>query len=194
MFSDVVFCKDCEDMGFSRVYHANLVVANNVKDLRKKVNKEFGLVVVLGSHLNRDVVSMKRVDILLSPHSGVVKDHLHSRNSGLNDVFCKLARKNGIGVGFSFADVLNSHGPERALMLGRMIQNVSFCRKFKVPMVLGSFAFEKSDMRPPKDLLSFGVMLGMTADEARKALSFIDEIIGRKHSSASFVAEGVRQL
>jgi ribonuclease P/MRP protein subunit RPP1 len=194
MVSDVVFCKDYEALGFSSVYHANLIVVNNVKDLRKKVNKEFGLVVVLGSHINRDVVSIKKVDILISPHSGVVKDHLHSRNSGLNDVLCKLAKKNGIAIGFSFSDVLNSHGPERALMLGRMMQNVSFCRKFKVPMVLGSFAFDKSDMRPPKDLASFGGMIGMTPDEAKRSISYVDDIIASKHSSASFVADGVRAL
>lgn len=194
MFSDIVFCKDSFGLGFSRVYHASLVIPNNFKDLRKKVNKENGLVVVIGSQFNREVLSNKKVDILLSPHHGVVRDFLHYRNSGLNDVLCKLAKKNSVAIGFSFSEVLNSQGINRSLMLGRMMQNVRFCRKFKVPMVLASFAFEGFEMRAPKDLISFGVVLGMTPDEARKALSSINEIVGKKHSSASFVAEGVRAL
>lgn len=194
MFSDVVFCKDFNEMGFSRVYHAKLIVANNTKDLRKKVNKEFGLVIVLGSKLNRDVVSNAKVDILLSPDAGVVHDYLHSRNSGLNDVLCKLAKKNDVAVGFSFSDVLNCNGIERALILGRMMQNVTLCRKFKVPMVLGNFAFDRSEMRPPKDLLSFGVVIGISPAEAKRALSYIDGIITRKHKFASFVSEGIRQV
>jgi len=194
MFSDIVFCKDFSEMGFSRVYHASLIVANNAKDLRKKVNKEFGLVVVQGSKLNRDVVSYRKVDILLCPHSGVLRDYLHSRNSGLNDVLCKLAKKNDVAVGFSFSEVLNAEGLERSLIIGRMMQNVSLCRKFKVPIVLGSFAFDKFEMRSPKDLLSFGVVIGMSPGEVNRALSHVDEIIARKHSSASYVAEGVREI
>ncbi|MFH1332355.1 MAG: RNase P subunit p30 family protein [archaeon] len=194
MFSDIVFCKDFADVGFSRVYHANLIVANNAKDLRKKVNREFGLVVVMGSHLNRDALSNGRVDILLSPHSGVVRDYLHSRNSGLNDVLCKLAKKNNVAVGFSFSDVLNARSFERALILGRMMQNVALCRKFKVPMVLGSFAFDNLEMRPPKDLISFALLIGMTPAEANRSLSFVEDIIRVKHLSQSLVSEGVREL
>jgi len=194
MFSDIVFCRDFADVGFSRVYHANLIVANNARDLRKKVNKEFGLVVVMGSSLNRDALSNGKVDILLGPHSGVVRDYLHSRNSGLNDVLCKLAKKNNVAVGFSFSDVLNAHSFERALILGRMMQNVALCRKFKVPMVLGSFAFDKLEMRSPKDLVSFALLLGMSPAEAKRSLSFVEDIIRVKHLSQSVVSEGVRQL
>jgi ribonuclease P/MRP protein subunit RPP1 len=194
MVSDVVFCKDTSELGFSSVYHATLIVAHNAKDLRRKINKEFGLVVVLGSLINRDVVCNSKVDILLSPDSGVVKDYMHSRNSGLNDVFCKLARKNAVAVGFSFSDVLNSSGVERALIIGRMMQNVSLCRKFKVPMVLGSFAFDEFEMRSPRDLISFGLTIGMTPDEAKRALSYVDEIIRDKHLAQGIVSEGVRVL
>ncbi len=194
MFSDVVFCKDFGNPGFSRVYHANLIVPNNVKDLRKKVNKEFGLVVVMGSQLNRDVVSNSKVDILLSPHSGVVRDYLHSRNSGLNDVLCKLARKSNVAVGFSFCDVLNAHGVERALIIGRMMQNVSLCRKFKVPMVLGSFAFDKFEMKQPRELISFALVIGMNPGEAKSALSLVDHLVSDKHLSQSIVSEGVREV
>ncbi|MEM4245288.1 MAG: RNase P subunit p30 family protein [Candidatus Nanoarchaeia archaeon] len=194
MFSDVVFCKDFLELGFSKIYHANLIIANNAKDLRKKISKEFGLVVVLGSHLNRDAVSNRKVDILLSPHSGVSHDYLSSRNSGLNEVLCKLAKKNDVAVGFSFSEILNAERLDRSLILGRVMQNVMLCRKFKVPMVLGSFAFEKSEMRPPKDLISFGMSIGMTPGEAKKALTFVDEIVKSKHELKDFVSEGVKAL
>ncbi len=194
MFSDIVFCKDFSNLGFSKVYHANLIIANNAKDLRKKISRECGLVVVLGSHLNRDVVSNKKVDVLLSPHYGASHDYLNSRNSGLNEVLCAIARKNDVAVGFSFSEVLNAELVNRSLILGRMMQNVTLCRKFKVPMVLGSFAFEKSEMRSPKDLISFGVSIGMTPGEAKKALAFVDEIVKDKHQLKDFVSEGIKAL
>ena len=35
---------------------------------------------------------------------------------------------------------------------------------------------------------------GMTPEEAKRSISYVDEIIASKHSSASFVSEGVRAL
>ncbi len=195
MFSDIVFCKEANELGFSKVHSINLISANNQKQLRNKINKEPGLVVILGSPLNREVISNRKVDILVSPHSGIGrKDYLNSRNSGLNEILCKIARKNEVAVGLSFSEVLNSKGVDRALIIGRMMQNIVLCRKFKVQMVLASFASNESEMRAPKDLLSFGIVLGMNPGEAKKALSVTEEIINKKQLAKNIISEGIRSF
>lgn len=119
---------------------------------------------------NRKIVETKNIDILISPEKIRVKDFMHSRDSGLNQVLCKLAKKNEIAIGFDFNLVLKAKN--RAVIIGRMMQNVKLCRKYKVKMVLLSGAFNELEMRNPKDLISFGIVLGMTSLEAKIALNF----------------------
>jgi RNase P/RNase MRP subunit p30 len=118
---------------------------------------------------NRNLLNDRRLDILVLDHS-IGKDKIHYRSSGLNQVSCKIAKENDVCIGFSFNEVLNSEN--KSLILGRMKQNVRLCRKFKVRMVLGSFAKNKFEMRNVKDLVSFGRVIGMTGGEVKKALNF----------------------
>ncbi len=100
------------------------------------------------------------------------RDFMHHRNSGLNHVLCKIARDKGKAVGFSFNSVLHASGPTRSFIMGRMQQNVQLCRKYKVNMVLASFAKSKWDVRSAHDMICFGQAIGMTAAEAKKALNW----------------------
>ncbi len=90
------------------------------------------------------------------------KDHTHFRSSGLNQVLCKLAKEKGVAIGFSFSSILNSFGQKRAILLGRMMQNITFCRKYKTPMWLASFATTPYDMRAKAEIESFFKQLGFT--------------------------------
>ncbi len=108
---------------------------------------------------NREAVSSKNVDILLDPHVGKRHDKLYQRDSGLNPVLCKLAKQNHVAIGFSFSAVL--HAVDRTRLLGRMMQNIRLCQKYKVPMVIGSFASDIWDQRNEKDLQAFFRCLGM---------------------------------
>ena len=141
-------------LGFSRVY----------------TFKDFMIVVGGDDKKNRAAVENKDVDILLSPEKTRKKDFMSYRDSGLNQVLCTLASKNHIAFGFSFHDVLVSD--DRKSLLGKMMQNVRLCRKYTVSMVLLSGATQELEMRAPKDLVSFGISLGMTPEEAKCALCF----------------------
>ena len=127
------------------------------------------LVVVEGGD-NRFLVEQKTLDILLSPEKSIEKDFLHTRNSGLNQVLCRLAKQHNIAIGFSFGEVLRISQEQRAELLGRMMQNVRLCRKCKVNMVLGSFARNEFELRSRDSLYHFGICLGMKPEEAKKAL------------------------
>ncbi len=138
------------------------VIEGSVKELRKEIMNKKGLIVVQGGDLdvNRFAVENKKVDILLSPEKNSKKDLMFSRRSGLNQVLCKLAAKNNVAVGFDFSYLLNSSGKQRARILGRMRQNVKFCKKYKVKMVFSSFARNKYELRSDDFLRVFSRVLG----------------------------------
>jgi ribonuclease P/MRP protein subunit RPP1 len=121
---------------------------------------------------NRMVVSDKSHDILMNPELKSIKDKIHYRNSGINQVLAKLAKKNEVAIGFGFSFLLTKYYEERARMLGRMKQNVRICRKFKVKMVVCSYAKDVKEMRGAKDLLAFARVIGMDGGEAKKALNW----------------------
>lgn len=195
MFTDLILCKEhFTDLGFDKVISVNIIEPATKKELRKKLKQESGLRIVLGSANNRTVAETKKVDILLSPEKGVKKDSLHHRNSGLDTVICGLAKKNSIAIGFNFNDILTNEGTKRAEIIGRMMQNVWLCRKYKLRTVLGSFAKDKWQMRARTDLISFGITLGMHPAEAKKSLEAISEILKEKKEKKFVICEGVKQL
>jgi hypothetical protein len=98
------------------------------------------------------------------------QDKTHFRRSGLDDVVCRLAKQHNIMVGLGPAVVLRAPLPE-SVVIGRMMQNIRFCRRFGVKLVLASFAKSPDEMRAHHDLKAFGISLGMTPEEA-KAASF----------------------
>jgi hypothetical protein len=122
------------------------------------------------SNQDRAVLERGSADILFGAETTQPKDYLHQRGSGLNQVMCELARKNKVAIGFSFTDILAVQGSQRAQLLGRMMQNIRLCRKYKTAIVIGSFASEPWKMRSPHDLQSFFTLLGMHPAEAAQAL------------------------
>lgn len=133
-----------------------------LKELRTKINKTKGLIIIQGGDekINRAVLETKQVDILLCPEKNSRNDLMFSRRSGLNQVLCKLAVQNDIAIGFDFSYLLNSSGKEKAKILGRMKQNVKFCKKYKVKMIFSSFARNKYELRSNDFLNTFARILG----------------------------------
>lgn len=138
------------NLGFSKIY--------NSKEFNIKKGSE------------RKFFEDKGIDVVLSPEKDIEKDNLNSRNSGLNQVLCKLSNKNNIAIGFSFNEIIHSKNISNTL--GRMMQNVRLCRKYKVKMIFASFANNKYEMRGAHDLLSFARVIGMLPGEANAALNF----------------------
>ncbi len=118
------------------------------------------------------VLQQGHLDLLMNPELTMKKDHLHWRASGLHQVLLALAKKHDVAIGFGLYPILHTQGEQRAVVLGRMMQNVRFCRKYQVRMVLCSFAKDLFGLRSASDLQSFGRVLGMTGAEAQQALQF----------------------
>jgi len=119
---------------------------------------------------DRFAFEKSRPDFIFELEEAQKHDYIHQRASGLNHVLCTLAKKNNVGIGFSFSSVLNCSGMLRAQIIGRMQQNISLCRKYKNKVVIASFARNPYDMRSPQDLISFFVTIGMHQKEAKDGL------------------------
>src|SRR3989338_6339718 len=111
--------------------------------------------------VNRKAVENKAVDILMSPEKGRSRDFMKSRNSGLNQVLCRLAHKNNVAIGFDFNYLLNAKESERPNILGRMKFNVILCNKYKVNMYICNSTKNKNEVKSDHDLIAFGKILGM---------------------------------
>ena len=140
----------------------NIIKIKKAGELRNKL-KENCLNIVIGGNeaINRAAVSNKKVDILLNSEKDSRKDFMKSRNSGLNQVLCKLAHKNKVAIGFDFQSVLNSDDLERADMLGRMILNVELCRKYKLETYIVNLVKDSYEIKNKKDLEAFASTLGI---------------------------------
>ena len=186
MYTDLICFDSKENFGFSKVIKIELIRASSAKELEKKIQRfRQEITIVEGSDLNRLIVENKYVDILVSPEKNRREDFMHHRNSGLNQVLCKLAFKNSIAIAFSFNDVLKAKGIERSKIIGRMMQNVRLCRKYKVKMITASFAANEFEIKNPSDLISFGIVIGMAPKEAKEALMNVDIVLKEKENKKS---------
>lgn len=180
---------------------ADSFLISKIKDYRKEIleaRKKIDIVIVLGrgdAKENRNIIESSP-DVLLSPHHGSKKDFMKERGSGLDHVICRIAAKNKIAIGIDFSEILNADEKERVAILGRIIQNIKLCRKYKVKVLFASFASSLFEMRAVQDLMAFAQAIGMTPVEAKKSLSTAADIIRRNKEKRSpeYISEGIRVI
>ena len=98
------------------------------------------------------------------------RDFMDQKNSGIDHIVAKLLKEKGIALELNFSDFLNSYGMARAQRIGRARQNILLARKYKILLIITSGAKDIYGMRAPRELISFGKILGMTDGEAKNAL------------------------
>lgn len=152
MIDIVDFDGEMFPLGFTKIYH----------------KRDFNIAIA-GDNVRR-LVEDRNIDILFNIESVNKERNLVTRNSGLNDAICKLASKHNVAIGFSISNLLNNK--IRTNIIANISQNIRLCRKYKVRMVIASLAKNKYEMRHARDIMNFGIALGMTDKEAKDALNF----------------------
>src|SRR3989338_1055542 len=137
--------------------HYDLILAEKTKqfeDLAKKLHLTLftkqdlnRLTIVEGADdlTIRGTLEHHKADILLDPHQGRPRDHMHFRNSGLNHVLCRFAHDTTIAIGITLR-----HASE-ANDLGKIIQNIKLCRKYKVNIIFLTLATTPYQLRNPRN-------------------------------------------
>lgn len=154
--------------GASPIPITNALIAGPLGVDRARQKAKF--IVVRSSDKDVHLVEHSHPTVLFDLEATPRHDALHQRASGINHVLARLCAKNNVTIAFSLHSLLETHGERRAQLLGRIMQNVMLCRKFKVPVKIASFAKSPAGMRNPEDMKSLFVVLGMHPSEATKAL------------------------
>ena len=137
----------------------NVIKPKNANELNNLAKSNYFNIVFGGNNdINRIALENKKVNMLLDAEPEE-NDFMHSRNSGLNQVLVKLAKQNNISIGFSFNKILDED--KRVDLLGKIMQNVMLCNKYKVKMYIVNFIKDDLDERNKNDLKDLGIVLGM---------------------------------
>ncbi|MFH1209228.1 MAG: hypothetical protein V1663_00355 [archaeon] len=119
-------------------------------------------------NFNRKALESKRNIILVGTEKSKQKDFMKYRNSGLNQVLCKIAKKNNNAIGISFNDILNSDNkPE---ILGRIMFNIMLCKKYKIKMYMCNSTKNKNEIRNDRDLKALALVLGLQNIDIKRFL------------------------
>ena len=156
-------------------YHNNIVIETGFIVNQKNINKasqQSKLLFAKSSDKDRFFIESKKIRLIYGVEKSYKKDYLHQRASGLNHTICELAKKNKITVGLSYSSLLNRNPAISSLLMGRMMQNIVLCQKYKVSTVIGSFAENPYHLRAPHDIISLFTMLGMNRKKIKEALAF----------------------
>lgn len=86
-------------------------------------------------------------------------DSMHKRDSGLDPAVCKDLAQFKVGYVVSFFEILEAD--DREGLIGRIMQNIRLCRKYKVQMIMASFARKPIEMRNQSDMASFARVIGI---------------------------------
>lgn len=118
---------------------------NHARQLRRSY------AVVLAS-ARRDMIECKAVTHILNPEQQPRQDFIHHRNSGMNQVLLKLCKRHDKELVTS----LSALGTQPAVVLGRMMQNARWCKKYKVPYHVTSGARTLYEQRDADGLKALG--------------------------------------
>lgn len=96
------------------------------------------------------------------------RDSLHYRRSGLNNIICAIMSKKNIFWVVNIRAIIETSGRCRAILLGRIRQNIALCRKYNVRVRAGSFAESPEHLRSPHDVEALLKVLGMRDVDVKK--------------------------
>jgi ribonuclease P/MRP protein subunit RPP1 len=156
-----------------------------LRGLASRLRRSAEVLVAIGGteDMNRAAVETQEIDMLIG--------HIVDGRSGINHVLARLARKNGVAVGFEFGHLLESYRMGRVQEMAALRETAMAVRRFKAPYQLTSGAQEPWGMRGASELVSMGRLLGFTEGEAKRGLT--DSMVrrNRKRLSGKWVMPGV---
>jgi len=158
-----------------KISYGILADPKNVDRIKNKLKNKKDFVAIKNSENNREIIEASKANLIFSLEENNKRDFMHQRASGLNQILCKLAKQNNVTIGFSLNSILDSIN--KHVILGRIMQNIKLCRKYKVKTVIASFAFNPYEMRSPHDIISLFVSLGMHPKEAKDSMKTLNKNI-----------------
>ena len=138
-----------------------LIQETTFEKIKKKINENKDKIIIFTSEnddLNRKILEKQAINILLL-NQAKRKDKQKQRNSGLNQVLAKIAKKKNITIGINLDEIIESKGKSRSLILARVKQNIKLCNKNKIAMKF--IMLKDKNKRNSHNLKALATVLGM---------------------------------
>jgi len=118
-----------------------MINTNNLNEARKQILKlkregEEVVVVAQDENFNRKIFENKDVDMVVGLELHNKRDFMKQRDSGLNEILCKLAHDNNIKIGVDINKIAGLGKVEKARVLARVSQNIKLCKRTKTKIVI----------------------------------------------------------
>ncbi|MEN9625713.1 MAG: hypothetical protein RL557_41 [archaeon] len=146
-----------------------MIITTNLNQARKQIEqlKKAGKEIIVQAQdpeFNRAILEIPEVDVLVSPELHNRKDKLKERDSGLNEVLCKIAKKNNIKIGIDLEKIKSLPKKEKAQAISRLQQNILLCKKTGCELTI----FPQKKYAKQK-IMEFLISLGSSTQIAKKA-------------------------
>ena len=171
----------------------NIAIAIIITDpsQTKKASKLADLVIAIPSKQNlRVFIEKVQCDLIINLETLEQKDPLHFRASGLNQVLAKILAKKEKFLCIN-RSTLNTK--QKSILFGRIAQNIMLCKKYRVPVIMASFAASPLEMLYFHDVISFFNLFQLNPKETKQNYKALIEKIkfNRKRKSPTFIAKGI---
>ena len=137
-----------------------------------KAAKQSRTLAAKSSDNDKMMIESKKIKIIYGFEEMQRKDFIHQRASGLNHVLCGLARKNNTAIGFSYSSIISGNKAQSAIIMGRMMQNINLCGKYKNKTIITSFSGNPYDLRAYHDISSLFRLMGMDDNAIKNSFSY----------------------
>ena len=176
--------------------HAELSIGINIlnansNEIRKIINRyrnKSNYISCLGGDLkiNRSVCENHRIDVLSRPY-------YKRRDSGMNHVLAKEAKRNNVAIELCFRDILNNHLRYRANVISSFKEILKFHRKFKFPLILTTDSKSIYDVRSTRDIVSFFKSIGFSNEEIYNGFYYYPkQIVDFNKERKDMIIKGVK--
>lgn len=122
--------------------------------------------------LNRRAIETLKINYLVSAEKNSREDSLKQRDSGLNHVLAKQAKKKKISILINLFEIKKLKGKELSIILSKLIQNVSICRKASCPIKIANLSSKKTALIGETGRKSFGTSIGMSSKQSKNSIIF----------------------
>jgi len=89
-----------------------IIKETNFERVRNQIKSNPNKIIIFQAstdeELNRKVLEKIKINIFLSPETTEKKDKLKQRNSGLNQVLCKIAKQNNVTIGINLRELIGN--------------------------------------------------------------------------------------
>jgi len=125
-------------------------------------------IIVMGQDddYNRKILENRKVNVLMLNENITRKDFMKQRNSGLNEVLCKIAAQNDIKIAVDIRKIIGKENDiEKARSLARLAQNIMLCKRIRCQLI----TYGTHGNADKRNIQSLFLTLGASTSQAKEA-------------------------